>query len=373
MAKDLTNTSGNYLSSNDDFYAALAAEAQTLKGGGDGKAFLKFNGNDGEFTYGADDEELPLKSRLAVNMKSYQRGWVIWVDGEVIHEEMALFPAPAPTKAGLPDKGPYGEDDGPVEQYTIDFKMLDDPHVEMVFQANNSSKRRAMAALLKDFANGFKLHPGCVPVIEIDEREFETKTKGGKGRKITKHAPVFKIVDWMPETELAAMSEGAPEDYEDEKPARGRGAKALPASKDEEEDERPARRSRRAEAEPEEEDERPARRTARREEPEAEEDERPARRTRREEPEPEADEDEKPARRTRRDPEPEPEEEEDERPARRSARREEPEEDEDERPARRSARREEPEEEEDERPARRRAARDEDDAEEEAPRRRGRF
>lgn len=227
MANDLaTRNGGGYLASSEDYYAALAQEAQGLKGGGAGKAFMKFDGNTGDYSYGADDEELPLGTRLAMNPRSYQRGYVIWVDGEVVYEEMTPLGTPQPTKNSLPDHGPYGEDDGPVEQYVIDFKMIDEPHVEMIFQANNSSKRRALAALLKDFGNLFRTHPGQVPIVEIDEREFETtggKDKDGKTskRKYRKHAPSFKIVDWMDEADLLALTQGAEGDYEDDPPARG--------------------------------------------------------------------------------------------------------------------------------------------------------
>lgn len=361
MGKELaTRQAGGYLTNYDEFMDALASEARSLKGGGDGKAFMKFDGNSGDFSYGADDEPLDLGTKLAMNPRSYARGWVIWVDGDVVYENMVpLEEGAPPTKGSLPDHGPYGDDDGPVEQYTIDFKTLDEKGVEMVFQANNSSKRRALAALLKDFANTYKAHPGEVPIVEIDEREFETT--GGKDskskRKYKKHAPVFKIVDWMPEEELLALSEGAVDDYEDEKPAR-----SSRRSRDEDEDDRPARRTSRRD-DPEEDDERPARRRASRDE--EEQDERPARRTRRDEAE-EQDE-ERPARRSRRD---EPEEDE-ERPVRRSASRDADDGD-DERPARRSASRD-ADDDAEERPARR-SRRDADDgAEEPAPRRRGRF
>jgi hypothetical protein len=285
MANDLTTTNGNYLATDDDYFARLAATAQGLKGGGDGKAFMKFNGNDGEYSYGADDESLPLGSEMAVNMRSAQWGWLIWVDGNVEHEEMVPMIEPQPRKADLPDCGPYGKDDGPAEQYTIEMRMVTEPFVNMVFQGNNSSKKRAIAALMKDFASSYKLHPGMIPIIELEERPFETTTEGkGKGRKITKHAPVFKITDWISEEELTALTEGDPSAYEPEpEPAPPSRRVAAPAAQ-------PEPRARRAAApEPEadiEEDMPPARaeRRARQPEPELEPEEAP--RARRREPEP---------------------------------------------------------------------------------------
>ncbi|AFO71716.1 hypothetical protein phiCbK_201 [Caulobacter phage phiCbK] len=359
MGELTTRSAGGYLASQDDFYAAIANEANNLKGGGDGKAFMKFDGNDGTYSYGAEDEPLKNGTEMAANLRSYKRGWVIWVDGKVVYEEMvALQDGPQPSKNSLPDHGPYGEEDGPVEQYTIDFRLIDEPYVEMVFQANNVSKRRALAAFLKDFGNSFRNHPGEVPIIALDSNPFEGKTKGG--RKVTKYAPKFKIVRWMPETELAALLEGTPDDYDD-KPKAVEDKRSRRSRDDE--DERPARRSRdddreerssrrSRDDEPEEREERSSRRAARDDEPE----ERPARRSR-------DDEDERPARRSR--------DEEDERPARRS--RDDDREERDERPARRSR---DEEDERDERPTRGRGRDDEDEGEERterASRGRGRF
>lgn len=365
MGELTTRSAGGYLASQDDFYAAIANEANNLKGGGDGKAFMKFDGNDGTYSYGAEDEPLKNGTEMAANLRSYKRGWVIWVDGKVVYEEMvALQDGPQPSKNSLPDHGPYGEEDGPVEQYTIDFRLIDEPYVEMVFQANNVSKRRALAAFLKDFGNSFRNHPGEVPIIALDSNPFEGKTKGG--RKVTKYAPKFKIVRWMPETELAALLEGTPDDYDD-KPKAVEDKRSRRSRDDE--DERPARRSRdddreereereerssrrSRDDEPEEREERSSRRAARDDEPE----ERPARRSR-------DDEDERPARRSR--------DEEDERPARRS--RDDDREERDERPARRSR---DDEDDRDERPTRGRGRDDEDEGEERterASRGRGRF
>uniref|UniRef100_A0AB74UKZ7 Uncharacterized protein n=1 Tax=Caulobacter phage BL57 TaxID=3348355 RepID=A0AB74UKZ7_9VIRU len=348
MGNDLTTrSSGGYLTNNDDFYNLIAQEANNLKGGGDGKAFMKFDGNDGTFSYGAEDEPLKLGTEMAANLLSYKRGWVIWKDGKVVYEEMVgIKEGPQPTKGSLPDHGPYGDEDGPVEQYTMDLRLIDEPYVEMVFQANNVSKRRALAAFLKDFGNSFRNHPGEVPIIALDSNEFEGKTKGG--RKVTKYAPKLKIVRWMSETDLAALLEGSPDDYD-------KGGKALEdkrggSRRDRDEDERDSRSSRRGrDDDREEREERSSRRSR------DDEDERPARGRSRDDDRDERDED-RPARRSR--------DEDEERPARRSDR--------DDRDEDRPARRSRDEDEREERPARGRSRDDEDEREERPARGRGR-
>ena len=203
-----------------DFYAALTAEAQTYKGGGGGVAFLKFSGNDGYYTYGAEDTDLPDGTRAAVDPMSLKRGWICWNDGDMIEELMySLMEGNPPAKHELPDHGPYkAKGDGWSEQKTIEMKTIEGPIVQLLFQANNRSKLNALEALMKQIVREVKGYPGCFPIIEFGHSTFEAQERneaGEKvGRKMTKYAPVFTIVDWMPEEELIALTEGAPQDYE---------------------------------------------------------------------------------------------------------------------------------------------------------------
>ncbi len=203
-----------------DYYAALAAEAQTYKGGGGGLAFLKFSGNDGYYSYGAEDTDLLDGTRAAVDPMSLKRGFICWNDGEMIEELMySLMEGNPPAKHELPDHGPYkAKGDGWSDQKTIEMKTIDAPFVQLLFQANNRSKLNALEALMKQIVREVKAYPGCYPIIEFGHSTFEAQERneaGEKvGRKMTKYAPVFTIVDWIPEEELAALAEGAPEDYE---------------------------------------------------------------------------------------------------------------------------------------------------------------
>lgn len=203
----------------DDYYAALAAEAEGYRGGGGGVLFLKMNGNTGYYSYGADDIDLPDGTQAAMNPRSLKRGWICWLGGQVKEEiMMSLEEGMPPAKHLLNDYGPYGKDDGWSEQKTIEFKTLDNEGLTLLFQANNKSKMNALEALMKDFGRNFRSYPGCVPIVELSSNSFETQPKdeNGKpdGRKVKKFAPLFKIVHWLPEGELAALTEGAPADYD---------------------------------------------------------------------------------------------------------------------------------------------------------------
>lgn len=222
MTNEVAVRPQGYIANTADYYAALAAEAETYKGGGNGCLFLKFNGNDGYYSYGADDTDLYLETLVAMDPHSFQRGWICWLGGQVKEEVMlSIVEGQPPAKHMLTDHGPYGKDDGWQEQKTIEFTTIggdraEDPEsgLKLLFQANNSSKMKALEALIKDFGRAFQNHPGMVPIVEINERSFEAQPKDG-GRKVTKHAPVFKIIDWMSHEKLLTMSQGAPEDYEE--------------------------------------------------------------------------------------------------------------------------------------------------------------
>jgi hypothetical protein len=41
-------------------------------------AYLKFNGNKGDLTFGSDDEDLPAGSRIIIDMTSLAFGWTCW-------------------------------------------------------------------------------------------------------------------------------------------------------------------------------------------------------------------------------------------------------------------------------------------------------
>jgi hypothetical protein len=224
--------SGGYLAlTDDDYLAKLGGVVGGMKGGGS-FAYLKMDGNSGNYSYGADDIELPAGTQLAMDWKSLRQGWIIWSGGQVEHEVMVdPVNEAVPAKRDLPDFGPYGKDDGPREQLTIQLKMIEDPFVELLFQANNASKRNALGAVMKDFMKSFKLHPGAYPVIEIDSNSFDAKDPDNPKRKFKKYAPKFKIVDWISADELNAMSEGSPEDYEqgDEEITDATEGTALPA------------------------------------------------------------------------------------------------------------------------------------------------
>lgn len=281
-------------------------------------AYLKFNGNTGEITFGSDDEELPVGSQLVVDMQSLAFGWICWVDSQV--EEELLVPVidgKPPMEHELKDHGPYNDDDdGWREAASFSAVLLeygeDAQHesvgTKLLFKTSTGGPVRSTKKLSGQYGKLFMQHPDELPVVEVSTESYIPRVKKhGK-----KWSLIFKIVGWIGEDELAGLTEGAGDDERDYEP------EPAPVEKP------AARRQRAPEPEPEEEPApAPARRGRAAPEPEPEavdedEDVAPAprgrspQRNRQPEPEPaEAEEDAAPAPRSRRQaaPEPEPEEE----------------------------------------------------------------
>lgn len=233
---NLVPRSSGFLATSDDLYAALGDAVQDMGSGGG--VYMKFDGNSGTYSYGSTADELAPGSLLAMNALSLERGHICWKDEKVVDEIMVHFSKGAPpSKADLPDHGPYDDGDGWQEQSVITFKMIEEPFHELIFKATGIAKRNAVSRVVGDFMKSYKTNPGLVPIVEIDEVEFESKAKGARGAR--KHAPVFKIIDWRPEEDLVALTEGSEDDYVED----GVEQEALPAPEAEPEPEpQPTRR-----------------------------------------------------------------------------------------------------------------------------------
>jgi hypothetical protein len=222
-----------------DPFAAAARDAGIVEGN-----FLKFDGNSGDYTYGSADNSAELEhgTKLAVDMTAYQRGWICWKEGEVVDQNMVnILDGDPPQERDLEDHGPYetyddGTHDGWSSQHEIELRAVEDGTL-FHYKTTSKSGLRALGKLLADFAKAYKSKPGEYPVIEIGDVTFEPKTKKKVGKK---HAPTFKIVEWISTEKFLALAEAeaaaAPEEgaddpgnYTDAAPTDGSDATGTPA------------------------------------------------------------------------------------------------------------------------------------------------
>lgn len=191
-----------------------------------GKPYMKFNANTGVFSHSKEDIEIPIGDEVALNMSTFSTGWVCWKDSEVIDEKISYPMAgeAATREEDLPDHEPYeAEDDGWKKQVGIEITLLDGEHAgqTFIFNASSSGGISALVRLFKKYyeegtLKGFNI----VPVVKLDNQSFMPKEKKyGK-----KYAPVFEIVEWTTEAELAKIAkstnEDSPENYEEKVPAK---------------------------------------------------------------------------------------------------------------------------------------------------------
>ncbi len=297
MANDLATRGNTALATGGNPWAEAARGVET-------GTYLKFNGNDGRWSFGQDDEDLPEGSRVIVDMETLAFGWICWVDGSVEEERLVpVLDGRPPLEHELTDYGPYEEDDGWREAASLsmilerygDDDQDDAVGTQLLWKTSTGGQVRQIRKLSGAYGRVFSQHPGEFPVVELGAEDYAPKNKK-YGKK--KWSPVMKIVGWMSAAEVAGLvGDEGDDDHDDEPAPRARkgddGAKRrLPPP--EEEEEEPAPRRRRAAPEPEEEEEEepaPRRRRAA-PEPEEEEEEEPAPRRRRAAPEPEEEEEE---------------------------------------------------------------------------------
>ncbi len=256
-----------------------AEAAQSVETG----TYLKFNGNDGRWSFGQDDEDLPEGSRVVGDMDSMAYGWTCWVEGNVEEETYTGIHDGKPLpEHQLTDYGPYDDDDGWRESAKLSLVLEsygDDDQDEAVgtallWKTSTGGQVRQIRKLAGAYGKVFAQHPGEFPIIELGAESYAPKNKK-HGKK--KFSPTLKIVGWMTDAELAGLvGDLGDDDGEDEAPARGgrradpepepepeprRGRRAAaPADDaDDEQEERPARGRRAAAPADEEQEERPAR------------------------------------------------------------------------------------------------------------------
>lgn len=177
--------------------------AAALGSDGGGVIFGKFNGNNGDFTYGTNPaKELEPGTAVLVDMQqAVKRGWICWKDGSVVDERMVLITQGNPPREDeLPDKGPYTKkDDGWKEQVSIRFKLFETGE-EIELKMTSRAGIRGVGALCKAYGAEFRDHdPDSLIVVILDSKGYTPKDKS-YGRK---YAPIFEIDEFISPDEAA--------------------------------------------------------------------------------------------------------------------------------------------------------------------------
>lgn len=189
--------------------------------------FMKL-GRDGLWNYGAENIEVENGSLWAINVLSFEHGWVAWERGDDADNSdgpkgEVMWPMSHP----LPDKSEM-KDVGAEWKYQISVEMLcingTDKGEQALYKANSVGATDAMDGLTK--AIGIHLDEDestPVPIVSLLSDSYQHK-KWGKT-----YVPVIKIVDWVP------MSDQLPVAADPEPKAKVEAAKprtrSVPATK----------------------------------------------------------------------------------------------------------------------------------------------
>lgn len=199
-----------------------AEAAASVEGG----AYLKFNGNTGEFTYGADDVALAYGSQVVADLFNVSFGWICWKDGDPVEEILVkIMDGKPPLEHNLPDHSPFdSDDDGWREATALPMILLTngdgadadaEAGLKLNFKGSSGSAVRGVRKLSGAFGKLFRENQGSFPVVELSAEQFAAKEKKyGK-----KYAPIFTIKGWISEDELVGIiGDTAGGDYEPEEP-----------------------------------------------------------------------------------------------------------------------------------------------------------
>lgn len=202
-----TNSSGGAVAGYGayDPYSAYGEQASSQK------TFLKYQ--KGEWTYGQNDTEVAIGTRLVANMAGLKAGWVKWWDGKPAEEQLEFVSAGVapPTRKSLGDTDP-GEWEKDNEgrprdpwQFTNTLPMKDAASgEEYVFSTSSRGGIGAIGALCKEYGKAYRMKPGMLPVIELGSDSYKHPTYG----KV--HTPLLKLVEWVKEADLLSEAEPAP-------------------------------------------------------------------------------------------------------------------------------------------------------------------
>lgn len=201
-----------------DPFASYGADMASTSGD-----FLKFS--KGEWLKGQNDDEVPLETKLVVNMDELSIGWIRWADKKPQERQMGLLAQghkPEP-RAALgytdPDEWEVDKDDKPQDPWSFTNELpAADPETgeQMIISMSSKGGIGAIGNLCKAYAKEYRQREGQVPVIALQRDSYKHKEYGKT------YVPVLTIVGWMANSAvpIPAVDGGdEPEMPADEKPA----------------------------------------------------------------------------------------------------------------------------------------------------------
>ena len=209
---ELQTTEGKELAQQRDPYE-MAATSMV----GDSIRTLKYT--DANWTLGLEEEEVPLGTRVVIAMQSMAHGRTCWKGGAPIDEAMRLVSeGPPPDEGELADHGPYDEDANEGWQFGVSVEMvMYETGEQVLFRTGSNGGRKALSGLARAYGRKRHENPNITPIASLDTGDYFNKRFSN-----TINFPVFRVDDWVDETQLIAsggkVADAAVDDLNDEIP-----------------------------------------------------------------------------------------------------------------------------------------------------------
>jgi hypothetical protein len=182
----------------DESFAAFRRAAEAMESG----SSLIGKYRKGRYKVGGEGDDLPLDTRVAVDLREASRGYIHWEGGKPVERKMYRMGGrempPDRTALGLLDQDDWEIDprngkkkDPWSPTVEIPCREVDGEKRQIKLVGDSAGFRRAFKELCSATVRGMSDHPGQVPIIALGSGSFTKKGFGEIDR------PVSSIVGWV--------------------------------------------------------------------------------------------------------------------------------------------------------------------------------
>jgi hypothetical protein len=159
--------------------------------------YLNFSGKRGLYTIGADNRQIKKDELWAVNIASFEDGWVAWRGGKPVGIRMAnIFTGVPIAQPDAQDGGPFDYENGEGWNQAKSMVLRSLDHDQQgYFRINSKSGVSSFATLQKEVAERSQAGLACWPVLTLDIGEFTAQ-----GHK--NYFPKMDVYGWLDDTNV---------------------------------------------------------------------------------------------------------------------------------------------------------------------------
>lgn len=179
---------------------------------GDSIRTLKYT--EGIWSLGLEAEEVPIGTSVVIAMRTMAQHWTCWKGGAPVDEVTRLISeGPLPDESELVDHGPFDEDANEGWQYSVSVEMvIFETGEQVLFRGTSQGALNALSRISRIYGRKRHENSNITPIASLDTGDYFNKRFSK-----TINFPVFRVDDWVDETELIA-SGGKIDELNDEIP-----------------------------------------------------------------------------------------------------------------------------------------------------------